>query len=71
MANIIVEIVPATGKTTNLTIDTSEKTVAAVLKAARVDMNGMNIAVNGEPSTAAQKVKDGAKITLTEKPKGS
>lgn len=68
---ITVTVVPASGKSREVEVEATATTVGEALKAAGVNANNAQISVNGNPATMDTALKQGAKVTLTEKARGS
>lgn len=77
MAKISVHVVPVSGKATTSEVEVGESgsSLKEVIDAGKLDVARMQVAVDGEPVDATKPhlvhVKAGAKITLTEKARGS
>ena len=46
-------------------------TLGAAAEHLKLDLKGQNVTVDGEPATAATVLKEGAKVRVTERPRGS
>ena len=46
-------------------------TLGAAAEHLKLDLKSLNVTVDGEPATAATVLKEGAKVRVTERPRGS
>lgn len=71
MAKITIMVVPAAGKATSVDLDASGVSVGEALKKAGYDAKAFIAKIDGTTVSMDAHAPDGAKITLTEKVKGS
>ena len=68
---INVEIMPATGPKNTISVDATGVSIGEALTAAGYDPNAFNVRVDGSTVDTNAHIADGAKVTLTERVKGS